>query len=283
VSPREQERQQQSARPDGRRRILVTNDDGIYSEGIKLLASSLAEVAEVVVVAPDREQSATSHSLTLNRPLRIRGIEDNWWAVDGTPTDCVNMGVLHLLKDDKPDLIASGINFGSNLGDDVTYSGTVSATFEGTLLGIPSVAFSQQVGEHFSFAAGAAFARRMVAQLLAEDHLPEDLLLNVNFPSTPRFTGVEFTKLGRRVYQQTVTEKRDPRGRRYYWIGGTPQWKQEEGTDFEAVDSGKVSITPLHLDLTDYRGLETFGPLHQRLGNLSPAEGEAGDGGDGTS
>lgn len=251
----------------GRRRILITNDDGIYSEGIKLLAAALGEVGDVVVVAPDREQSATSHSLTLHRPLRIRKLERSWWAVDGTPTDCVNLAVLHLLKDDKPALIASGINFGSNLGDDVTYSGTVSATFEGTLLGIPSLAFSQQVGENFSFAAGADFARRMVAEIFAAGEVPADLLLNVNFPNGD-FHGVEFTKLGRRVYQQTVVEKLDPRGRKYYWIAGTPEWKEETGTDFAAIDDGKVSITPLHLDLTDYRGLEGFGPLHQRLARL---------------
>jgi 5'-nucleotidase len=273
------------ARRTGRRRVLVTNDDGIFSEGIKLLAESLSAVADVVVVAPDREQSATSHSLTLHRPLRIRKIEENWWAVDGTPTDCVNLGVLHLFKDDKPVLIASGINFGSNLGDDVTYSGTVSATFEGTLLGIPSLAFSQQVGEHFSFEAGAGFARRMLEEVFAADEVPADLLLNVNFPSGS-FTGVEFTKLGRRVYQQTVVEKRDPRGRKYYWIAGTPEWKEEKGTDFAAIDAGRVSITPLHLDLTDYRGLEGFGPLHQRLARLTtggeplPAErAGAGEGG----
>ncbi len=248
------------------RRILITNDDGIYSEGIKLLAASLREVAAVVVVAPDREQSATSHSLTLHRPLRIRPLGDDRWAVDGTPTDCVNLAVLHLFKDDPPALVVSGINFGSNLGDDVTYSGTVSATFEASLLGIPSIAFSQQVGENFSFANGARFASRMVRELF--DHeLPGDLLLNVNFPFGD-FRGLEFTRLGRRVYQQTVVEKLDPRGRKYYWIAGTPEWKQEEGTDFAAVDAGRVSVTPLHLDLTDYRGLETFGPLHERLGRL---------------
>lgn len=260
-----------------RKRILVTNDDGIYSQGIKLLAEALSEVGDVVVVAPDREQSATSHSLTLHRPLRIRRIEESWWAVDGTPTDCVNLAVLHLLKDQRPDLVASGINFGSNLGDDVTYSGTVSATFEGTLLGIPSVAFSQQVGEHFSFEPGARFARRMVGELLGRDDLPSDLLLNVNFPASA-FADVAFTRLGRRVYQQTVVEKRDPRGRKYYWIAGTPEWKEEEGTDFAAVDAGKVSVTPLHLDLTDYRGLETFAPLRETLDELAGrGSDEAGD------
>lgn len=258
-----------------RKRILVTNDDGIYSEGIKLLAAALAEVGEVSVVAPDREQSATSHSLTLHRPLRLRKIEERWWAVDGSPTDCVNLGILHLFKDDPPDLVASGINFGSNLGDDVTYSGTVSATFESSLLGIPSVAFSQAVGEHFSFEGGARFARRMFQELVDQEDLPRDLLLNVNFPFGD-FRGVEITRLGHRVYQQTIVERLDPRGRKYYWIAGTPEWKEEEGTDFAAVEAGKVSITPLHLDLTDYRGLEKVAPLRERLAELSAAAAAGG-------
>ena len=214
-------------------RILVTNDDGIFSEGIKLLVASLGRFADVVVVAPDREQSATGHSLTLHRPLRIRPVEDGWYAVDGTPTDCINLGVQWLMKDDPPDLVVSGINFGLNLGDDVTYSGTVSATFEGTLLGFPSIAFSQQVGEHFSFVAGAEFAGRLVEKLLATE-LPRDLLLNVNMPEG-KLGGVRFTKLGRRTYAQTVVKKEDPRGRHYFWIAGTPEWQDEEGTDFSAI------------------------------------------------
>jgi 5'-nucleotidase len=238
------------------KRILVTNDDGVFSEGIKLLADALSEVAQVTVVAPDREQSATGHSLTLHRPLRLQKLEADRWAVDGTPTDCVNLGVLHLLKEDRPALVVSGINFGSNLGDDVTYSGTVSATFEGTLLGIPSVAFSQEIGEHFSFEPGARFARKLVGELLARD-LPPDLLLNVNFPAAP-ILGARFTRLGRRNYQQSVVEKLDPRGRRYYWIAGAPIWEPGEGTDFEAVSQGFVAVTPLHLDLTDYRGFDRF-------------------------
>lgn len=248
------------------RRILVTNDDGVFSEGLKLLASGLSELAEVIVVAPDREQSATGHSLTLHRPLRIQQIDENFYSVDGTPTDCVNLGVLWLLKDRKPDLVVSGINFGSNLGDDVTYSGTVSATFEGTLLGIPSVAFSQEVGDHFSFETGAHFARRFIEVLLDED-LPDDLLLNVNLPAGP-LTGVEFTRLGKRVYKQVVVEKEDPRGRKYFWIAGTPEWQHEVGTDHAAVSAGQVSITPLHLDLTDYRGLESNDVWRGRLDGL---------------
>jgi 5'/3'-nucleotidase len=246
-------------------RILITNDDGIFSEGIKLLAESLRALAEVWVVAPDREQSASGHALTLSRPLRMQKVEEKRYAVDGTPTDCVNLAVLSLLKDDPPDLVVSGINFGLNLGDDVTYSGTVSATFEGTLLGIPSVAFSQEVAEGFSFAPAAAFARELCSILLAGKlDLPRDLLLNVNVPAGA-LRGLRFSRLGRRVYKQSVIEKLDPRGRKYYWIAGAPQWERASGTDYEAVVSGCISVTPLHLDLTYYPGLERFAELRDLL------------------
>jgi len=250
-----------------RKKILVTNDDGVFSEGIKLLAAELSRLADVVVVAPDQEQSASGHALTLHRPLRIRQLEDTWYSVDGTPTDCVNLAILWLLKDDPPDLVCSGINFGTNLGDDVTYSGTVSATFEGSLLGIPSVAFSQEIGPHFSFRPGARFAARLAEELLRHEELPEDLLLNVNVPAG-EIDGVRFSRLGRRRYNQSVIEKQDPRGRNYYWIAGAPEWDEEEGTDFDALSKGCISVTPLHLDLTDYRGLETYGPLRESLETL---------------
>ena len=253
-------------------RILVTNDDGIFSEGIKLLAEELSGVGEVTVVAPDREQSAMGHALTLTRPLRMQKVEENRFAVDGTPTDCVNLGVLSLFKDDPPDFVASGINFGLNLGDDVTYSGTVSAGFEGTLLGIPSVAFSQEVAEGFSFRPAAAFARELFRILIAErENLPRDLLLNVNVPAGP-IQGLSFTRLGRRVYKQSVIEKLDPRGRKYYWIHGVPQWEKASGTDYEAVSSGRISVTPLHLDLTYYPGLESLGDLRDRLAEIDFAD-----------
>jgi 5'-nucleotidase len=248
-------------------RILVTNDDGVFSEGIKLLATALSEIAEVTVVAPDREQSATGHSLTLHRPLRMQQLEENHFSVDGTPTDCVNLGVLWLMAETPPHLVVSGINFGSNLGDDVTYSGTVSATFEGALLGIPSIAFSQEVGENFSFDRAAVFARRFVQELLKEE-LPDDLLLNVNIPAGA-IHGVELTRLGRRRYKQSVVEKKDPRGQRYFWIAGTPEWQEEDGTDQSAVVAGSVSITPLHLDLTDHRGLEPYSHIRARLDRLA--------------
>lgn len=244
-------------------KILVTNDDGVFSEGIKLLAEALRSVAEVIVVAPDREQSAMGHALTLHRPLRLRELGDEVYSVDGTPTDCVSLGLLWLLKDSPPDLVVSGINFGLNLGDDVTYSGTVSATFEGTLMGIPSVAFSQEVAKSFSFERAAQFAVQLVRVLLANE-LPSDLLLNVNLPASPH-TGVRLTKLGRRRYQQSIVQKLDPRGREYFWIAGTPVWEESEGSDQDAVAAGKVSITPLHLDLTDYRGIDAYSWLKQQL------------------
>jgi 5'-nucleotidase len=259
-------------------RILITNDDGVYSEGIRLLAKELERLAEVFVVAPDREQSATGHSLTLSRPLRMQKLEPNCYAVDGTPTDCVNLGVLWLLKDSPPDLVVSGINFGTNVGDDVTYSGTVSATFEGVLLDIPSIAFSQEVSEGFSFAKSAALAARFVELLLGDPELPRDLLLNVNFPAGET-KGVKFTRLGKRVYRQSVVEKVDPRGHTYFWIAGTPEWQDDVGTDHEAVQNGYVSVTPLHLDLTDYRGLEAYAELATRLHALAlPVAGTPADG-----
>ncbi len=250
-------------------RILVTNDDGIFSEGLKLLVEALSGLAEVVVVAPDREQSASSHSLTLNRPLRMHRIREHWYAVDGTPTDCVNLAVQGLLKEAPPDLVVSGINFGLNLGGDVTYSGTVSAAFEASMHGLPGIAFSQEVSEGFSFSTAAELAREVIAVLVAEE-LPQDLLLNVNFPSGAPL-GVRWTRLGKRSYRQTVVEKRDPKGRKYYWIAGTPEWEQETGTDYEALMAGYVAVTPLHLDLTDYRGLEDPGSLRDRLEHVGVA------------
>lgn len=243
-------------------RILVTNDDGIFSEGLKLLAEELAEIGDVVVVAPDREQSASSHSLTLHRPLRIQKVRPHWFTVDGTPADCVSLAIQGLLKEERPDLVVSGINFGPNLGNDVTYSGTVSAAFEASLQGLPALAFSLEIEEGFSFDTAARLAHDLVAELVGRA-LPSDLLLNVNIPSQdPR--GVRWTRLGNRRYKQTVVEKTDPKGRKYYWIAGTPEWEHETGTDHAALIAGYVSVTPLHLDLTDYRELEEA-PLRARL------------------
>ncbi len=249
-------------------RILVTNDDGIYSEGIRKLANALRPVGEVIIVAPDREQSASSHALTLNRPLRLLKLEENEWIVDGTPTDCVNLAVLKLLKETRPDIVVSGINFGPNLCDDVTYSGTISAAFEGALLNIPSVAFSALVGEHFSFDPCAAFAAELTQRLLDGDRDPQ-IVLNVNFP-TREFKGVRVTRLGKRIYSEGVIERLDPRGRKYYWIGGEqPTWHPGEGTDFEAVQNGFISITPLHLDLTHHASIPRLKYLEESLGNVA--------------
>ncbi|MFZ2492358.1 MAG: 5'/3'-nucleotidase SurE [Thermoanaerobaculia bacterium] len=250
-------------------RILVTNDDGIYSEGLRKLADALRHVGEVIIVAPDREQSAASHALTLNRPLRLLQIQENEYIVDGTPTDCVNLAVLKLLRDQRPDIIVSGINFGPNLGDDVTYSGTISAAFEGSLLNIPSIAFSALVGEGFSFDPCATFAAELTRLVLDEHHDPH-IILNVNFPVS-EFLGVRITRLGQRIYSEGVIERLDPRGRKYYWIGGEPPlWREGQGTDFEAVQHGFISITPLHLDLTHHDSIPKLKVLEETLGNFAP-------------
>jgi 5'-nucleotidase len=238
-----------------RPRIFVTNDDGIFSEGIERLAAALGEVGDVHTVAPDQERSAAGHALTLDTPLRAKEIGERRWSVNGTPTDCVNWGVLHLLRDRRPDLLFSGINLGLNLGDDVTYSGTVSAAFEGALLGIPSVAVSQEIETGFSFDAAAHFAVRL-ARLLLEEKLPPKTLVNVNVPAG-EVRGVRVSRCGTRRYGETVIEKTDPRGRPYYWIGSTiPVGELEEGTDISAVADKHISMTPLHLDLTAYASMD---------------------------
>ena len=247
-----------------RPRILVTNDDGVFSEGIERLAAALAQVGDVYTVAPDQERSAAGHSLTLQHPLRAKRVGERRWSVDGTPTDCVNWGVLHLLKDDRPKLLFSGINLGLNLGDDVTYSGTVSAAFEGTLIGIPSVAISQEIETGFTFDAAASFAVRLAGNLL-EQPLTPGTLVNVNVPAgEPR--GVRVVRQGRRRYGEAVIEKKDPRGRPYYWIGATPpKGELEQGTDLAAVAEKFISMTPLHLDLTHYRSMELLAGMAERL------------------
>ncbi len=231
--------------------LLVTNDDGVHAAGLAALAVALEDLGEVYVLAPEREQSACSHALTLHRPLRVERLRDRWFAVNGTPSDCVNLAVLGFLPE-PPVLIVSGINHGSNLGDDVTYSGTVSAAMEGILLGVPSVAVSLVGGVDFTQAAEVA---RLVATRVLVEPLPAKTLLNVNVPQgVPR--GVRATRLGHRVYMGKIVEQRDPRGRTHYWIGGgEPQWEALEGTDMGAIHEGWVSVTPVHLDLTHHRAL----------------------------
>jgi 5'-nucleotidase len=239
--------------------ILVSNDDGIHSAGLAALSQILEPLGEVVVVAPDREQSACSHALTLHRPLRIDDVSPGRYSVDGTPTDCVNLAINAILTR-RPALLVSGINRGANLGDDVTYSGTVSAAMEGTLLGVPSLAVSLIGRGPYDFAVAAAFAARLAGWVL-EHGLPEDTLLNVNVPQDVA-GGVALTRMGRRRYGDAIVEKLDPRGRKYYWIGGEDvPFVAEEGTDFHAVHQGLISVTPIHLDLTNYRTLEILEPV----------------------
>ena len=217
---------------------------------------------ELFVVAPDREQSASSHSITLDRPLRIREVEPGIHAVDGTPTDCVLVGI-HGLLGERPDLVISGINHGPNMGEDVTYSGTVAAAFEGHILGVPSIAASVKDRESGDFEGAAAVIVRL-AERVAEWARSGPAILNVNFPPGPASSWAppRFTRLGTRRYSDELIEKEDPRGRKYYWIGGSePTWEEEEGTDFAVVHAGGVSVTPLHLDLTDTRALEELAAL----------------------
>ncbi|MCG6553284.1 MAG: 5'/3'-nucleotidase SurE [Candidatus Magnetominusculus sp. LBB02] len=237
--------------------ILVTNDDGVLSEGLTALFEAMAEVAEAVIVAPDRERSATSHSLTMHRPLRVTEVKKNIYAINGTPTDCVTLGIGKILGR-TPDLVASGINKGGNLGDDITYSGTVSAAIEGTILGVPSFAISMLWDDGgFHFDTAAEFAKK-IARSILDKGLPRDTLLNVNVPNrkSEEIVGVKFTKQGKRVYCNSIQETLDPWGKKHYWIGGgSPSWEEGEKTDFLAVDSGYISVTPLHLDLTNYDAL----------------------------
>ncbi|MFQ5901715.1 MAG: 5'/3'-nucleotidase SurE [Thermodesulfobacteriota bacterium] len=237
--------------------ILVSNDDGISSEGIIALAKALKPLGEIFVVAPDRERSAASHSLTLHRPLRVEKIGNNLYAVNGTPTDCINLAVNGLLPV-RPHIIVSGINKGCNLGHDITYSGTVSAAMEGVLLGIPSLAISLVSENNADFGQAANFAARITSFVL-KNGLPRDTLLNINVPAIKddQIKGFRITKQGTRIYEDCIVEKVDPRGKKYYWIGGNMlRWKDEEDTDFRAIDENYISITPLHLDMTNYSSFE---------------------------
>ncbi len=232
--------------------LLVTNDDGVHATGLRALAEALEDVGEVYVIAPDREQSAVGHALTLHRPLRVERLGDRRFSVNGTPSDAVNLGILGVLPE-TPVLVVSGINHGPNLGDDVTYSGTVSAAMEGTLLGIPSIAVSLETSEA-GFAEAARIARLCALRVLV-DGLPPRTLLNVNIPATPP-KGIRVTQLGQRVYKEKVIEQTDPRGRTHYWIGaGPPEWDRNEATDIAAIHAGYASITPVHLDLTHFGAL----------------------------
>jgi 5'-nucleotidase len=233
------------------KRILVTNDDGVHSEGIKVLADALKTLGEVTVVAPLTEASAIGHALTLRRPLRLETISDRVHAVDGTPTDCVNIAITSVLRG-MPDLVVSGINKGWNLGDDVTYSGTVSGAFEAALLGPPGIAVSlQKTGQAFDFSEAARGAQ-IVARAVLEKGLPSRIFLNINVPQGPT-KGIKVTVQARRNHITKVDERIDPRGQRYFWIEeGQNDWEPHDRSDFQAVRDGYISVTPLQPDLTAF-------------------------------
>lgn len=238
--------------------ILVTNDDGVYSPGLRALAEAMATLGEAVIVAPDRNRSAVGHALTLEHPLRAQEIEPGIFAVDGTPTDCVNLGI-HGLIMQRPDLVVSGINSGSNMGDDITYSGTVSAALEASLMGIPAIAVSldAKIFSDTDLLVATQFVVSLARQVI-EKGLPPDTFLNVNIPSGSCL-GVEVTRQGKRRYGKAVIVNEDPRGRKYYWIGGSSVGFEDiPGTDCCAVSRGYISITPLYTNLTSDSCCETL-------------------------
>lgn len=238
------------------KKILISNDDGYLAPGIAWLAKKLGEIAEIIVVAPDRNRSGASNSLTLEAPLRVHKVRDGWFCVNGTPTDCVHVAITGLL-DILPDMVVSGINGGLNLGDDVLYSGTVAAAIEGRFLGLPSLAFSldDQI-EHYE--AAACIAKVMV-QNVFQNPLPPNTILNINIPDKPlnELKEYEITRLGRRHKAENSVQQEDPRGNTVYWIGlPGPEEEAGPGTDFYAVRAGHVSISPIQLDWTNYQSFD---------------------------
>jgi len=239
-------------------RFLVTNDDGVHARGLAVLASVAAQLGQVTVVAPDREQSATSHSLTLHRPVRATRLPDGRYTVDGTPTDCV-MLALGALMPDKPTFLLSGVNHGPNMGEDVLYSGTVSAAMEGLTAGVPSVAVSFAGADLDMLESQERAFGRLLGQIVAVPDFPKETLLSVNLPPRPasEVKGIKVTTLGTRAFSEEIMQMRDPWGRPIYWIGGgRVSWSGSDDSDFRAVHDGYVSVTPLHVDLTNYRLLE---------------------------
>lgn len=244
-------------------RILISNDDGVDAPGIKLLAQGLQEAGHTVfVVAPDRDRSGASNSLTLDMPIRAKSLNENTWSVAGTPTDCVHLALAGLLKPD-PDIVISGINNTSNMGDDVIYSGTVAAAMEGRCLGFPAIAMSLATQDHKAkHYASAVQAAVMITERLLSDPLPADTILNVNVPDLPwtDIQGFEVTRCGHRHRAEPCIAQTDPRGRTVWWIGPPgPEQDAGVGTDFYAVRNGFISITPIHVDLTRYHALESVG------------------------
>lgn len=240
-------------------RILISNDDGVYAPGLGILAQAVSEIAEISVVAPDRDRSGVSNSLTLNRPLRLTKMPNGFISVDGTPTDCVHVAITGYL-DYEPDMVIAGINSGANMGDDVLYSGTVAAATEGRFLGYPAIAISLAGEEHLHYQTAASVVRTWVQQL-QRFPLPADTILNINVPDIPysQLKGYQVTRLGDRHRAKPAIKTLDPRGRTIYWVG--PAGLEQDagpGTDFYAVSRGYVSITPLQIDLTRYNALESL-------------------------
>lgn len=249
-----------NAAPCERVKILVTNDDGVNAAGLRALVAAVSEWADVWVVAPERPQNAVGRAVTLHKPLRLNEVKKQVYAVNGTPADCVILGVEKLLRGESLSLVLSGINDGLNVGDDVTNSGTVSGAIEAALHGIPAMAISQETSRKPTYRAAAVYASR-IAQLVLKHGLPEEIVLNVNVParSLAAVTGVKVTSLGHRRYLNPVIERVDPQGRTYYWIAGERlTWERQKWSDFVAVSHGMISITPLHVDLTDYRLLKAL-------------------------
>lgn len=239
--------------------ILVTNDDGILAPGLEALAQAMAPLGEVWVYAPDRQQSAVSHCITLHRPLRVTEFRERWYMIDGTPADCVLL-TLHGLMERRPDIVVSGINSGPNLGDDVSYSGTVAGAYEGMLHGIPAVAFSNTAYQPRHLDASAAVARTVTEHVL-EHGLPPETMLNVNIPDVPEpeLDGFQVARMGRRNYPDDIVKRTDPRGHVYYWIGGSDAGHYPEpGTDFAAIEKNRVSVTPIQRDQTNFPVLEAM-------------------------
>jgi len=238
--------------------ILVTNDDGVHAPGIIALFKAMKELGEAYIIAPDRERSAVGHSLTLHRPLKVEELRENVFSVNGTPTDCVALAV-HKILPGRPQLIASGINRGANLGDDITYSGTVSAAMEGTILGVPSFALSVIGVRPFHYDSAVSYAIEIGSYIL-DKSLPYDTFLNVNVPNVSKrdaIKGIRITRQGKRVYDNAIQEVFSPWGDKHYWIGGGKiYWEQGEEMDMQAVLDGYVSVTPIHLDLTNYAALD---------------------------
>ncbi len=244
-------------------RLLCSNDDGILAHGLDCLVRAASQIGDVTVVAPDREQSATSHSLTLHHPLRPVRRGDRRFQVDGTPTDCVMLAI-EVLMPERPDFVLSGVNHGQNMGEDVLYSGTVAAAMEGLALGVPSIAISFAGGDLRADIARLDEQVEVLVPLLRHltslTNFPEHTLLNVNLPPlrADQVRGVRLTRLGRRVYSNSISPMRDPYGRQIYWIGGGEfSWSGAEDSDFQAIHDGYISVTPLHLDLTHRDMLDT--------------------------